>query len=378
MAMANRLMCYAKAMQSDLDYFTVATEGQKRNGQEFQQILPSHDCWYWRTKNIFDSLPILKDIVSSWMRWKLYRHILISRDIDVVFTAGYRWPHMILFSFITHISGKKYCIELNELPHSIIASRKDSEGLNRIKRWLTLRLAFPNIDGFIAISENLKELVLKYANSKAHVIKVPILTDYIPVGIRDVNRDEPFIFHAGTLTPEKDGIIQVLEGFGKAVKESNLKLNFEFSNYKTLPDIKKELESIIERYGIRDRVIFHNHLSNSKLAEKYQACSMVIINKPNNLRNRYNFSTKLGEYMSYALPIITTSTGESGNYLKDGSNCIMINDSYSSDEIAKHIVQLNANSPLAESLSQNARETSISSFGYKNYATTLSEFFKEL
>ena len=378
MAMANRLSCYAKAMQSDLDYFTVASEGQKRNGQEFQQILTSHDCWHWRAKNQFDDLPIIKDIVSSWMRWKLYRHILRSRDIDVVFTAGYRWPQMLLFAIIAHVSGKKYCIELNEFPHSIKASRMDTEGLRRIKRWLTLRLAFPNIDGFIAISENLNELALKYASSRANVIKIPILTDYFLEDNRKMNSEEPFIFHAGTLTREKDGIIQVFEGFGKAVQGLNVKLNFELSNYDTLPDVKTQIESIIDEYNIREQVIFHNHLSEIELAEKFQACSMVIINKPDNFRNRYNFSTKLGECMSYGLPIITTSTGESDNYLIDGSNCIVIRDSQSSDEIMKYIARLNSNSQLAESLGRNARETAIRNFGYENYATPLSEFFKEL
>ena len=254
----------------------------------------------------------------------------------------------------------------------------DTEGLRRIKRWLTLRLAFPNIDGFIAISENLNELALKYASSRANVIKIPILTDYFLEDNRKMNSEEPFIFHAGTLTREKDGIIQVFEGFGKAVQGLNVKLNFELSNYDTLPDVKTQIESIIDEYNIREQVIFHNHLSEIELAEKFQACSMVIINKPDNFRNRYNFSTKLGECMSYGLPIITTSTGESDNYLIDGSNCIVIRDSQSSDEIMKYIARLNSNSQLAESLGRNARETAIRNFGYENYATPLSEFFKEL
>lgn len=378
MAMANRLKCYSKALGSGIDHFTVATEGQRDNGGEFQQILPNHNCWYWRKESSFDRLPIVKYIYSSWKRWKIYRHILKSKDVNVVFSSGYRWPQMLIFAFMAHLSGKKYCIELNEWPHSIVASRKDSETLNKLKRWLTFRLAFPKIDGFIAISENLKELALKYAGSKAHVIKVPILTDYVLEGTRNVNREEPFIFHAGTLTREKDGIIEVLEGFGKAVIKTDLKLNFEFSNYVTLPDIKRELQSIIERYDIQDRIIFHDHLKPEELRQKYQSCSMAVINKPNNERNRFNFSTKLGEYMSYGIPLITSDVGESGKYLKDGENCLLIGDSRSSDEIAIHITRLSSNSSLAEELGENARRTALDHFDYRNHSAALIDYFNSL
>ena len=51
---------------------------------------------------------------------------------------------------------------------------------------------------------------------------------------------------------------------------------------------------------------------------------MLILNKPNNEQNKYNFSTKLGEYLRLGKPIIYTPVGEMSYYLKDGINAFEV------------------------------------------------------
>ena len=51
---------------------------------------------------------------------------------------------------------------------------------------------------------------------------------------------------------------------------------------------------------------------------------LTIINKYDTLQNKYCFSTKLGEYLSFARPVITTTVGEANNYLKDGINAYIV------------------------------------------------------
>ena len=270
-------------------------------------------------------------------------------------------------------------MELNELPHSIIASRMDSEWKNNLRRYLTLNWVFPKLDGFVCISEPLAELARKH-NETAKMITVPILSDWTEV--EEVPHAEdaahPFIFHAGTLTVEKDGILTVLEAFGKFHQNRTSPLRFEFSNKRTLPSVKSQMDAIIERYGVRDKVTFHNHLSKEALDRKFRECTMVIINKPNNLRNSYNFSTKLGECMSYHLPIITTAVGESARYLHHGRNALVIQDANDADEIAGHIAALVDHPERRADLGDQAAATARTHFHYSAHQAALYTYFQQL
>lgn len=51
---------------------------------------------------------------------------------------------------------------------------------------------------------------------------------------------------------------------------------------------------------------------------------MMIYNKYDTQQNRYCFSTKLSEYLSFSRPVITTTIGEANNYLKDGVNAFIV------------------------------------------------------
>ena len=377
-AMANRLRCYAKALVASDITFTVASEGQKNNAPGRIEIFEGHKVWLWRKPYFLDRIHGFKLLFSGFARWKLYAHLFRNREIDVIFSAGYRWPQMILFALIARLSGKKYVIELNEVPHSIIVGRFQMKATNRLKRWITLHFAFPLIDGFIVISNNLHSLTLKHANQKAKTIKIPILTDSVVPKTDYTLKKVITIFHAGTLTIDKDGIVTVFEGVAKAITQSGMNIQFVLSNYQTLPGIKSQIESIMDRYGIRDNVTFFNYLSKEELEVQYRNASLVIINKPDNYRNRYNFSTKLGECMSYGLPIIATPVGESANYLQDGENCLLLQSCEDADELSAKIMRIVQDPDLAKRLGEGAKNTADQYFHYSNYETVFRAFLEDL
>ena len=377
-AMANRLQCYAKALVASDITFTVASEGQKSNAPGRMEMFEGHKIWYWRKPYFWDRIPIFNLFFSGIARWKLYFHLFRNRDIDVLFSAGYRWPQMILFAVIARLSGKKYVLELNEAPHSIIASRFQTEATNQLKRWITLHFAFPLIDGFVVISNNLGSLALKHANQKAKSVKIPILTDSVLPKTDYTQKEAPTIFHAGTLAIDKDGIVTVFEGVAKAITQSGMNIQFVLAHYQTLPVIKSQIEAIIDEYGIKENITFHNFLWGEDLAHQFRNASLIIINKPDNYRNRHNFSTKLGECMSYGLPIIATSVGESVNYLSDGENCLLLNSSEDADELSAKILRILQDPDLAKRLGEGAKRTADRDFHYSNYGRVFKEFFDNL
>ena len=378
MAMANRLRHYAEALSQEGIALDVASEGQRgQPGSTWETLRPGHRVWHWRYAQKFDNLPIIRDVAGALYRVRLYAHVWRS-PASVMFCCGYPWTTQAVCCLIARLSGKRFAIELNELPYSILVARLDTEWGNRLKRWLAFHLVYPWIDGFLVISAALGEVARRHGSPQALITKVPILTDGEDLAPRNVRPDaDPYVFHAGTLTEEKDGISTVVEAFAKcAAGRPNLR--FELSNYVTLPSIKQRIESILKAYEVRDRVTFHRHLSRETLQEKLLSCALVVVNKPENLRNRHNFSTKLGEYMSLGLPIITTATGDAAQYLVDGENCLLIADASDSDEIARHMQTLLDDPVLAQTLGENARKTSQASFAYAHHASSLGAFFRTL
>ena len=186
------------------------------------------------------------------------------------------------------------------------------------------------------------------------------------------------IFHAGTLTLEKDGIVTVFEAIGLAMQKSEKNIRFVLSNYRTLPKIKHQIEAILDKYGMREKVVFNDFMKKADLEDTFRSSSLVIINKPDNYRNRYNFSTKLGECMSYALPIISTTVGESEQYLEDSKNCLVIHSSDNAEELCDHILKILSNTDLAQSLGIKAKNTADKYFRYSNYIQAFKDFLYRL
>lgn len=65
-------------------------------------------------------------------------------------------------------------------------------------------------------------------------------------------------------------------------------------------------------------MLFTGYLSHEDLKDYLSKASMVIINKYRNQQNEHCFSTKLGEYLAAAKPVIITNVGEAMNWLENG------------------------------------------------------------
>ncbi len=375
MAMAKRLRLYAKICASIKFSFTVFSEkcfSKEHEGKPFDY----HSYIQWKKKSIFDSFIVLRDVYSTIYRLKLFFIIFKSKDYDIVFSSGYKWPTILCFKFICFFTQKKLILELNEYPYSLSKTRFSF--LNKINSFVLFNFVYKLIDGFIVISQNLHKVASKYKKSNAKVLLLPILIDSEDKINRTKNNSTPFIFHAGTLNDEKDGVVEVFKAFGKLKSKLNTPIKFILSNSKMDENTKNIINQIIEDYDMNDNIIFHNYLTNEKVRSYYQKCVAVVINKPNTFRNSFNFSTKLGESLLYSIPVITTNYGESRKYLIDGFNCLIIDETNPIDSISNHIYALISNKYDVNFLTQNGRKQAIDCFDYKNFSDDFKFFILSL
>lgn len=299
----------------------------------------------------------------------LLKH-LRNDDQVIVYEGGWIWQ--LLSIFIVHLKGAKVAMELNELPYVFGQQTKKTIA----KRERMLKHVFPCYDQFIVISNALQQVAQQYA-PKAKVIKVPIIVE----DIIDSNKEEtipidnPYILHTGTLTQNKDGILGLIEAFGKACQQTDIPIQYLFTGYLEKSPQREYFQKILVRYHIENRVKFLGYLEMDELKRYQQHCSLCIINKFKTLQNKYCFSTKLGEYLAFARPVIITNVGEAMNYLKDGENAYVIEPN-DTDLMAEKILEVFNHPYQAAQIGKAGQELARNTFHCDVQAKRLVTFFQ--
>lgn len=295
----------------------------------------------------------LQDFFGSISTLLYLLFILKSQDVVYLYSEKIIWERSV--TIVSHIKGAKVGLEMCELPYV-------SENLKNTKqnRHIYFNNIVSKVDFIISISSALTDISKKYI-PLSRIIKVPILVEntsikqnYAP----PVNF--PYIFHSGTLHEQKDGICEILEAFAKASKKTSLDLHFISTGTINQATNPSQILKIIDSYQIQDKVNFLGYIDAQTL-QQYQAnCSMCIINKMDSLQNKYCFSTKLGEYLSFKRPVIITDIGEATKYLTNNINAYIV---------PTHDIQSMVDCIL-ELLNEPTKAKSIGENGYKLTYTT--------
>lgn len=314
---------------------------------------------------------LIQDITS---RIKTINYLLKESDnktIIYVWGGGIIWCPMVILC--GHYKKAMICTELNELPYG---TGKENFR-TRICRKIMLSLIFPKFDGFIAISESLKQLIELYNKKKNATLKVPILVDtnINNINVPLISHNHPFIFHSGTLSEQKDGIVKMLTAFALARNEVK-DLEFYLTGDPEKSRDSKRIQETLVKYNIERYVHFLGYISNEQLRSYQKSCNLMIIYKYDTLQNKYCFSTKLGEYLAFEKPVIHTNIGEAQNYIKDKINAFVV-DWKDTKGIADQIVQIIKNPSLAKEVGLKGKETCEKEFNYLIHAQRMINFFKQ-
>jgi glycosyltransferase involved in cell wall biosynthesis len=228
----------------------------------------------------------------------------------------------LLYILLLKLKGVRIICEINEYP---LASKENGVSTN-LKRYIIFKI-FKFYSGFIVISENLKILIDKYKSSNCIIYKLPVIS--IKPEIIEYTGNKLFrlnyIFHAGSLLEGKDNISDMLIAFGLARRKMKLSIKFILTGVLDNSSDPILIKKIIAEFNMEDDVIFTGFLSHSELSDYMSNAKLAMVLKKDNLQNNYCFATKLSEYFSYKIPVITTLIGENKNYIIDNYNAFVVN-----------------------------------------------------
>lgn len=289
---------------------------------------------------------------------------------DIILLVDIRNYLTVLVLILNFFFRFKVVYELNE--HPLIFKNKIGVLLDKL-------FVYPFLDGFIVISKPLEELVVQFKGKKTETVLIPIIVeDRINDFKKEISVDlkMPYILHSGGLIDSKDGIVGMLEAF-LIVFKRNIKLNFFLTGSPDSSLRDKINEVFIENPLALSKVNFLGFLQED-LLKVYQANStLFIINKPKNLQNDYCFPTKLGEYLSFAKPLIITKVGETRNYFVDGYNAYIVEPNHP-EQIADKITDIINSPTLSSRVGLQARTLISTTFDYRLQARRLEAFLLEL
>lgn len=377
MASINRIKCYAKAclhegVACEVVAYRRYTETDKSPAIEARGVVDDIPYTYVGSKTVRTNRNMVDKLLSALDDVRTYLYLLKNlKQGDIVLGYSnliYRFSSIIIS--IAHFKKAKYVYELCELPFF-----GDSETQLR-KRTRNYKGLFPRCDGFISISESLSNIANEHKSKDAQVVKIPILVDFKKYEMKDASDKAPYpyIFHAGTLTEDKDGILGMIEAFCIASDHVDTDLHFiSTGNVKKSPHYA-QIMHLLEKYNKADKVIFTGYIDEVQLRMFLSEASLTIINKHPSLQNVYCFSTKLGEYLAASKPVILTNVGEATNWMKNGHDCIIVPHSniYALSSAIESIMNSN---DVRHTLGQRARETCYKNFDYSQQAKNLVDFF---
>lgn len=380
MAASNRILCYAKGLiENKVDCEVVIITRTEKYGSTIKNresfgIYKTVPFKYiggktQRNKNII--LRKLNDYFDILKTYFYCKRNTTKGDIIINYLREDKVNGLIIRA--VRKSGASIIRELCEYPYETVEANKENEKLicNELQR------VFPLYDGFITISESLYELALKNKSKKARIIKVPILVDNDRTNndFKKIDVSVPYIFHAGTMTEKKDAIISTLNGFAIASKQLKTPIKFLLAG-PTSPH-KQEIEELILVNNLQDKIVFLGDLKRDEIEEYYNGSSLAILNKNDNIQNRNGFSTKLGEILMSETAVITTSVGETINYLKDGVNAYVVKP-HNHLLIAEKIVQAFTNTTERDNISKAGRELAEKEFNCVYQGKRLVDFFSSV
>ncbi|MBR5661796.1 MAG: glycosyltransferase family 4 protein [Bacteroidales bacterium] len=382
MAGTRRITCYARAMRSvgiDCEvvlYRRTEKRGMARNtapkgsyqGVPFRYIGGSpYKGNHFVTRKFYNWLDA--KLTERYLRKNLHKG-------DVLFLyMGNQLDLMLRFMNAAKSVGA-FCVrDLCEIPYGTSTETEETAHM----RERVLSEQFPLLDGVVSISDALLEIAKERTRPDCKHIKVPILVDYEEFDLPDKSMDHeiPYIFHSGTLFEQKDGILGMIEAFGKAVRDIPFPVRFIMSGLIGDSPHKDDIIRLIDQYGLDGKIIFTGYLQGSRLRDYLAGASLTIINKYPTLQNRYGFSTKLGEYLAAGKPVIITRFGEAVNWLEDGRSAYIV-DVGDKDALARAIVRVFMNPDERKRISDEARALCRRSFDYSIWGEPLLGFLNSL
>jgi glycosyltransferase involved in cell wall biosynthesis len=291
---------------------------------------------------------------------------IIKEKPDIVITSTFPNIALLYWKVVTLFLLTKFIREKNEVDYVVSTILTEKQ----IKKAKYKNIVF---DGFIFINKQLK-------NYNENILKINKPSIIIPILVRDFTISnskiqKKTIVYTGTYVERKDGIITMLKAFSKLLEtDKDFKLVLTGSPENS-PDYMS-FKQTIRNYKLENNIHITGYLNEIELQKLISTSEILLATKPDNRQNRYNFPTKLGDYLITSRPVLSTKVGTVGDLFKEQENIFFT--AFNTNCIADKIKYIVKNTEIANQTGARGRRFALKEFSYIYQTKRLIDFFTKL
>jgi glycosyltransferase involved in cell wall biosynthesis len=251
---------------------------------------------------------------------KIYKDSIKQSFNCLIISSDYI-PTLFIFRLLAKCIKTRCVFIFDEYPTPIRHQLKD-----RIPIWkeFLYRKVLSKINGYISISDTLKEFYCKLSTKKTFVLSS--ITDISRFEYYSMNNtkttENSYLCYMGNMELTKDDVDNIIKAYSCIVaKYPNIKLHlYGRPNHKTI----KILTSLIKELNLEDKVFMLGSASYEEVPRILCAALILVSSQPNTVRASGGFPTKLGEYLASGRPALLTDVGENSKYVKDNIHMFFV------------------------------------------------------
>lgn len=315
----------------------------------------------------------------------------IKENVSMIFCGSSSISTLFMFWLIGRNCGVTFVYDIVEDPLSSWLSKEVK--YFSIKEWIQHLLNLVKMPFFYffawhlphficAITDDLKERIKSVGVKSDRIFVFPItkfIQDISLEGysnsdkIKSINSDT--IIHSGSTYYPKDGIGEILEAVNIVIKEGII-INIEF--YGPIKKLdRNRIEAFAKENHIGEQVKVRGFVELSELLDLQKKAFALVCYKPPIMQNKYNFATKIIDYLDAGRPIILSDLPVYKSFFEDKKNAI-IPEGFSGDALAEKIKYLFNNPEKANQIGLEGRKTLQNRFNSSELTASLLLFIDQI
>ncbi|OAN60338.1 hypothetical protein A8B79_10345 [Balneola sp. EhC07] len=277
---------------------------------------------------------IVEDPISSWLAKDLkhfsfkdwVRHILNLLKLPLIYLLGWKLPNYI-------------CAITNELKHRIISTGVDSK----------IIYTFPIVK---FISEAESESITQ----------------------KPIQDKRATLIHSGSTYFPKDGIGTIMESV-RFLVEKDISINLEF--YGPIQELESSrINEFAKKHRLEENIKVKGLVELPELFEAQRNAMALICFKPSIKQNRFNFATKIIDYLNSGRPVILSDLPVYDSFFEDGKNALICNE-FNVEALAEKIEYLYKQPEKANQIGIEGKKILKSEFNSSGLTASLLTFIDQ-
>lgn len=227
--------------------------------------------------------------------------------------------HMFLW-LMAKLIGAKLIRECSEHPLREHQGGKLNRRIGVLKAKMEARFS----DGILCISRYLIDFFKQHGGKEERLFHLPSTVDPTRFSISGEKPvQSPYIGYFGSLTFYRDSIDVLIRAFAKfspAHPEVKLVLGGFFGSDEQQVKTKK----LIEELNITSKVMILDYLTRQEVLKYIVHADVLVMARSRDLESMASYPSKLTEYLSTGIPVVSVNVGEIGEFLKDRVNSYLV------------------------------------------------------